>query len=170
MSERDGVARADSQAAATTKVVDRPRDDPEAHAIELAKERRDLARQRPVHQRLKENGLGSIFAFVHRDELGEHRIRGLTARAPSLDTTDQTLGTSAQRGVDKTLLRRRVKVDGPRRDVRASRDFADAELRVTAPRDLAQSGGFDRARRARCGARAFALDVSTIHYRCTVAE
>ena len=170
MGERDGVARAHAKAASTGEVVDRPRDDPEAHAVQLAEEGRDLAGQCSIHERLEKDGLGPILALVHRDELGEHRIRCLSARAPSLDPTDQTLGPSTQRRVDETLLRRRVQVDRARCDVRASRNLADTELGVTAPRDLAQGRGFDGVRRSRRGARALALDVSAIHYRSTVAE
>jgi hypothetical protein len=168
--ERYGVARADPQPTMTAEIVDRPRDDPETYAVQLAEQRRDLARQRSVHEGLKEDRLGPVLALVHRDELGKHRIRGLTARAPSLDPSDQTLGPSAQRRVDETLLCRRVQIDGARRDMGASGDFADAELCVSAPRDLAEGGGLDSAGRPRRGSRALALDVSTIHYRTTVAE
>jgi len=77
---------------------------------------------------------------------------------------------SPERGVDETFLRRGVQVDGARRDVGASRDLADAELRVPAPRDLAQGRGLDRARRSRRRACALALNVSTIHYTTSVSE
>jgi len=168
--ERYGVAGADPQATTTAEIVDRPRDDPETHPVQLAEQARDLARQRAVHEGLEEDRLGPVLALVHRDELGEHRVRGLTARAPSLDPPDQTLGPPAQRRVDETLLCWRVQVDGAGRDVGASRDFAHAKLRVPAPRDLAEGGGFDGVRRPRRGSRALALDVSAIHYRTTVAE
>jgi hypothetical protein len=135
--ERDGIARPDAKASSTCEVVDRPRDDPEAHAVELAEERSDLSWERPVHERLEEDRFRSVLALVHRDELGEHGIGALSARAPSLDPSDQTLSTPSQCRVDKTLLRRRVEVDRARGDVSASRDFADAQLRVPPARDLA---------------------------------
>jgi hypothetical protein len=74
---------------------------------------------------------------VHRDELRKHRIRALTARTPSVDPADQAFGPSSQRCVDKSFLCRRVQVHGARCDVGASRDLADAQLGVAAPRDLA---------------------------------
>ena len=94
MGQRDGVARPYAETTATGEVVDRPCDDPEAHSVELAKKRCDLAGERPIHQRLKQDRFRSVLALVHCDELGEHRVGRLTARAPSLDTSDQTLGPS----------------------------------------------------------------------------
>jgi hypothetical protein len=168
--ERDRVARADPEAAATAEVVDRPRDYPEAHAVQFAQEGRDLARQRSVHERLEEDGFGAVLTLVHRDELAEYRVRGLTAGAPPLDAADQALRPSAQRRVDKTFLCWCVKVDRAWSDVRAARHLADAQLRVSAAGHLAQGRGLDGARRSRRSARALALNVSTIHYRSTVAE
>ena len=170
MGERDRVARPDPQAAATAEVVDGPRDDPEAYAVQLAEERCDLARQCSINEGLKEDRLGPVLALVHRDELREHCIRSLTARAPSLDPPDQTLGPSTQRRVDETLLRRRVQVDGAWCDVGASRHLAYAEIRVSAARDLAQRGGLDRSRGSRRAAGAFALNVSPIRYKPSVSE
>lgn len=170
MGERDRVARTDAEAAPTCEVVDRPCDDPEAHSVQLAEKGRDLAWERPVHKRLEEDRFRSVLTLVHRDELGEHGIGALSTRAPSLDPSDQTLGASAQRRVHQALLRRRVQVHRARSDMRASRDFADAELRIAAPRDLAQGCGLDRARRARRRARTLALDVSPIHCITSVSE
>jgi hypothetical protein len=145
MGEGNSVARPDAKAAATRKVVDRPRDDPEAHSVQLAKKRSDLARERAVNERLEKDRFRTILALVHRDELGEYGIRALSARAPSLDPSDQTQSPPAQRRVDETLLRRRVQVDRARGDVGSSRDLADAQLRVAASRDLAQGRGLDGA-------------------------
>jgi len=92
MGERDGIARANAKTAATGEVVDRARDDPESHAVELAEKRGDLARKRTVHECLEEDRFCSVLALVHRDELSEHGVRALTARAPSLDPSNQTLG------------------------------------------------------------------------------
>ena len=92
MSERYRVARADPKAAAAREFVDRPRDDPESDAVELAEQRRDLPRERPVDERLEEDRFGPVFALVHRDELSEHGVGVLTSWAPSLDPSDQTLG------------------------------------------------------------------------------
>lgn len=170
MGERDGIARANAKPAATGEVVDRPRDDPEADSVQLAEKRGDLARKRTVDEGLEEDRFGPVLALVHGDELGEHGVRALTARAPSLDPSDQALGAPPQRGVDETFLRRRVQVDRSRRYVSPSRDFADAELRVPAPSHLAQGRGLDRARRSGSRACAFALDVSPIHYTTSVSE
>jgi hypothetical protein len=140
MGERDGVARANPKTAATSQLVDRPRDDPEANAVELAEERSDLAGQRAVHERLEEDRFGSVLTFVHRDEFGEDGIRALTARTPTLDASDQTLRPPTQRRIDETFFCRRVQVDRARGDVRAARDFAHTQLGVTTSRDLAQRG------------------------------
>lgn len=145
MGERDGVARPYAKTAATGEVVDRPRDDPEAHSVQLSEERSDLARKRPIDERLEEDRFRSVLTLVHRDELGEYGIGGLTARAPSFDPSDQTQSPSAQRRVDETLLRRRVQVDRARGHMGSSRDLADAQLRVAASRDLAQGRGLDGA-------------------------
>jgi len=90
--ERDGIARANAKPAATGEVVDRPSDDPEAHSVQLAEKRGDLARKRTVHECLEEDRFGSVLALVHRDELSEHGVGVLTSWAPSLDPSDQTLG------------------------------------------------------------------------------
>ena len=137
MRERDRVAWADPETAATTEVVDRPRDDSEAYAVQLAQKRRDLARQRSVNERLEEDGLSAVFTFVHRDELGEDRVRGLTARTPSLDAADQTFSPPAQRRVDETFLCWCVQVDRARGDVSAAGHLADPQLRIPAACDLA---------------------------------
>ena len=108
MGERDGVARPHAETTATTEVVDRPRNDAEAHSVELAEQSSDLARERAVHERLEEYRFRSVLALVHCDELGEHGVGRLTARAPSFDTSDQTLGPSTQRRVDEALFRRRM--------------------------------------------------------------
>jgi hypothetical protein len=111
---RDGIARPDTKAASTCEVVDRPRDDAETHSVQLAEKGGDLSWERPVHERLEEDRFRSVLALVHRDELGEHRVRTLATRAPSFDPSDQTLRPPAQRRVDETLLRRRVQVDRAR--------------------------------------------------------
>jgi hypothetical protein len=108
MGERDGVARTDAKAASTCEVVDRPGDDPEAHSVQLAEKGRDLAWERAVHERLEEDRFRSVLTLVHRDELGEDGIGALSARAPSLDPSDQPLGASAQRRIHEALFRRRV--------------------------------------------------------------
>jgi hypothetical protein len=135
--ERDGIAGPDAKAASTCEVVDRPRDDAETHSVQLAEKGGDLSWERAVDERLEEDRFRSVLTLVHRDELGEHGIGALSARAPSLDPSDQTLGTPSQCRVDKTFLRRRVEVDRSRGDMSASRDFADAQLRVPPARDLA---------------------------------
>src|SRR5919198_4135043 len=157
--QRDRVARPHAQAAAPRELVDRPGDDPKAYAVELAEERRDLARERAVDERLQEDGLGAVLALVHRDELTEDSIRGLPAWPPTLDSADESLRPSPQRGIHETLLRRRMQIDGPWRHVRSPRDFAHAQVRESAARHLTQGSRFDRAG-CSCGpARALALHV-----------
>jgi hypothetical protein len=168
--ERDGVARTDPEAAATGEVVDRPRDDPETHAVKLAEERGDLTGQRSVNERLEEDRFGAVLALMHRDELAEHRIRVFSARSPSLDTADQTLRPPPQRRIDEAFLRRRVQVDRAGSDVSASRHLAYPEVRVSAARDLAQGGGLDGRRRSRRPAGSFALNVPAIRYKPSVSE
>ena len=170
MSERDGVARPDPKPATARQIVDRSRDDRETYTVELAQERSDLARQRPVNERLEEHRFGPVLAFVHRDELAEHGVGALTAGAPPLDPADQTLGSSPQRRVDETFLCRGVQVDGARSDVSAPRHLAYAEVRIASARDLTQGGGLDRAR-CSCGPPgSFVLNVSPIRYRPSVSE
>src|SRR5437867_578599 len=123
--ERDRVTRTHAQATPSSEVVDRPRDDSKPHTVELAEERRDLARQRSVHEGLEEDRLRPILALVHRDELAEDGIRALTARTPPLDTADQTFSPSPQRRVDETFFCRRVQVDRAGSDVSASCHLAD---------------------------------------------
>ena len=125
MGERDRVTRTHAQATPSSEVVDRPRDDSKPHTVKLAEERRDLARQRSVHEGLEEDRLRPILALVHRDELAEDGIRALTARTPPLDTADQTFSPSPQRRVDETFFCRRVQVDRAGSDVSASRHLAD---------------------------------------------
>ena len=137
MSERDGIARAHPQAAAASEVVDRARYDPEAHAIQFPKERRDLARQRPVDKGLEKDRLGSVLALVHCDELGEHGIRVLAARTPAFDAPDQAFGAPAERRVDEALFRWRMQVHGAWSHVGAARDLAHAQIRVAAARHFA---------------------------------
>ena len=137
MREGDRVARTHADPAAAGEVIDRPRDDSKTHAVELTEERRDLARQRPVHQRLEQDGLGAILALVHRDELSEDRIRTFSAGPPSLDPADQALRPAAQCRVDEALLCWRVEVHRSRRHMGTPRHFADPEVRISAPRDLA---------------------------------
>lgn len=108
MGKGDGIARANAKPAATGEVVDRARDDAEADSVQLAEKRGDLARKRTVHERLEEDRFGSVLALVHGDELGEHGVRALTARPPSFDPSDQTLGPPPERGVNETFLRRRM--------------------------------------------------------------
>ena len=170
MGERDRVARADAKAATTREVVDRPRDDPEAHSVELAKQCGDLARERSVHERLEEDRFRSVLALVHCDQLGEDGVGALSARTPSLDPSDQTLGPSPQGRVDEAFFCRRVQVDRARGDVSPSRDLGHAQLRVSASRYFPQSRGFDRARGPRRRARALTLDVASIHYMRSVSE
>jgi hypothetical protein len=168
--EGDGVARTDPNAAAAAQVVDRPRNDPEPNAVELAKERRDLTRQGAVDQRFEKDGFGAVLALVHRDELAEDGISVLSTRPPSFDAADQSFRPRAQRRFDETFLRRRMQVDGPGRDVGAPRDLAHPEVGVSAARDLAQRGGLDRGRRSRRSAGALALNVSPIRYKPSVSE
>jgi len=168
--ERDRVARTHADPAAAGHVIDRPGDDPEPHAVELAEERGDLARERPVHERLEQNGFGAVLTLVHGDELAEDRIRAFPPGSPSLDAADQTFGSSPQRGVHESLLRRHVEVDRARSDVGASRYFAHPEVRIPAARDLAQCRRLDRARCSGGRARSFALQVSAIRYTRSVSE
>jgi hypothetical protein len=142
--ESDRIARTYAQATAPREIVDRPRDDPETHAIELAKQRRDLPRQRAVDERLQENGLGAVLTLVHGDELPENGIGAFAAGSPTLDAADQSFRPSAERRVHETFLRRRMEIDSPRRNVRAPRHLAEPHRFVSPPRDLTQGGGLDR--------------------------
>ena len=137
MGERDRVSRSHAQLAAAPEVVQRPADDPEPHHVELSEKRGDVLRQRTVNERFEKDRLSSVLALVHRDELGEHGVRTLSTWPPAFDATDQSVGARSQRGLDQDLLRRRVEVHGAGRDVRALRDLADAEARITAASDLA---------------------------------
>jgi hypothetical protein len=168
--ERDRVTRPHSEAATAGELVDRPRDDPKPHPVKLAEKRGDLARQSAIDERLEQDGLGAVLALVHRDELGEDGIRALAARSPALDPPDQPLRSAAQSGVDETFLRRCVQVHRAGRDVRAARDFANAEVRISAARDLAERGRLDRARCSSGPARSVALDVFPIRYKSSVPE
>jgi hypothetical protein len=90
MREGDRIARSNPQPASSGEIVDGPGNDREPHAVELAQERGDIARQRPIHERLEQNGFGAVLALMHRDELAEDGIRAFSARPPSLDAADQT--------------------------------------------------------------------------------
>ena len=170
MRERDGVAWSDPEPAVPREVIDRSCDDREPYAVELAKERRDLAGQRSVNECLEQDGLGAVLALVHGDELAEDRIRALTSRAPSLDTADQPFRTSPQRRLDEPFLRRGVQVNGSGSDVSASCHFSDPKVRIPAAGDLAQRGRLDGGRCSRRSACTLALDVSSIRYRSSVSE
>jgi hypothetical protein len=136
--ERDRIARPYPQPSASREVVDRACDDPETHAIKLAEQRGDPARQRAIHEGLQQDGFSTVLALVHRDELAENGIGAVSARAPSLDPADQPLRPSPQRRIDEPLLRGCVQVDRAGRDVGAPRDFADSEVGISAAGDLAQ--------------------------------
>src|SRR5207249_8548778 len=160
-----------AQGAPPYEVHERPPVDRETYAVERAEQRRDLAGQCAVDQGLQEDGLGPVFALVHRDELAEDGIRTLTARTPSLDAADESFGAAPERGIDKLLLCRHVEVDGSRGNVGAPRHFAHAHLGVPAARDLAQCGGLDRRRCSRGLSSAIALHVAArINCKSSVAE
>lgn len=125
MGERDRVARPHTECAATREIVERSRDDREAHSVELPQESSDVSRQRTVDERLEEHRLRTVLTLVHRDELAEHRVRALPARSPAFDAADERLGSTTKRCVDQAFLRRRVEVHGARGDVGATRDIAD---------------------------------------------
>jgi hypothetical protein len=168
--EGDRVARAHPDAASAAQLVDRPRDDPKPHAVELAEERGDLARQRTIHKGLEQDGFGAVLALVHGDQLAEDRIRAFAAWTPSLDPADQSLRPPTQRRVDETLLRRCMQIDRAWSDVGASRHFGNPEVGVAAARDLAQGGRLDRARCSGGPARSFTLYVPSIRYKPSVSE
>jgi len=157
--EGDGVARTHPQPSASREVVDRPRDDRQANAIELAKQGGDVARQSAIDEGLEEDGLRAVFPLVHRDELSQDGVGALSAWPPSLDPADQSLCPSAECHLDETFLRRCVEVDRPGSHMGASRDLGDAQVGVPTARDLAQRGGLDRARCSRRSTSPLALDV-----------
>jgi hypothetical protein len=159
MREGDGVGRSHPEATPSREVVDRPRDDRQANAIELAKQGGDLARQGAIDEGLEEDGLRAVFPLVHRDELPQYSVGAFSAWPPSLDTADQSLCSPAERYLDETFLCRCVEVDGPGSHMGASRDLGDAQVGVPTARDLAQRGGLDRARCSRRSTSPLALDV-----------
>src|SRR5438477_6356375 len=135
--ERDRVARTHPEPAPPGEIVHRPRDSRETNAVELAKQRGDVARQSAVDERLEQHRFGPVLAFVHRDELSEDRISAFTPWPPSLDPSDQPLRPSTQCDLDKAFLRGRVEVDGPGCNMGAPRDLGHAQVGIPAARDLA---------------------------------
>jgi hypothetical protein len=133
----DCVARSHPQATASRKVVDRPRDDRQANAIELAKQSGDVAREGAIDEGLEEDGLRAVFPLVHRDELPQYGIGAFSAWPPSLDTADQAFRSPAERHLDETLLCRCVEIDRPGSHMGASRDLGNAQVGIATARDLA---------------------------------
>ena len=108
---------------------------------------------------------------MHRDQLAENSVGALTARPPALDAADERFGAHAEGALDEPLFRRGVEIDGPRRDVRATRDINHAQIGESPASHLAQRGALDRAP-CTCGVSgAFALHVAAqIHFTSSVAE
>src|SRR2546422_4739029 len=88
MREGDRVARAHPQPAPARHVVEGPRDDSQAHGVELLQKRGDIPRQRAVDERLEQNRLGAVLTLVHPDQLAQDRVGVLRAWPPALDATD----------------------------------------------------------------------------------
>jgi [acyl-carrier-protein] S-malonyltransferase len=169
--ERDRVADADTQRAATREVVHRARDECEPYVVEFPQRRCDEPRQRAVHERLEQHRFEAVLAVMQRDHLVKDRLGHFGPRAPALHTRDLSGGAASQRLFHETLLRCRMEVERARRDVRAPGDVGHAEGVVAATRHLTQRGGLDSGTGARDVARAIALYIrSGIHCMDTVAN
>ena len=86
MRERDRVLRPDAERASVREVVHGPRDHREPDGVELAEQRCHRAGERPVHERLQEQGgFSAVLTLVERDHLVEDLLGRLPSWSPPLD-------------------------------------------------------------------------------------